>query len=249
MTAYPNVKINLGLRVLRKRSDGFHDIETLFLPYPGIHDRLEIGPSEEFIFDGKGVNWENDLTVRAYNLLKADFDIPAVRISLEKLSPVGAGLGGGSSDAAFTLCMLDEMFCLGLGKERLAAYAARLGSDCAFFVYNTPMLGRGRGEILTPCPIDLSAYEIKVVVPEGIAVSTREAYAGIDAHERTVSLEDVLAAPVESWKDSLENDFEKTVFAAHPRLAGIKREMYDNGAVYASMSGSGSAIYGLFRKG
>jgi len=247
MIAYPNVKLNFGLRVLRKRPDGFHDLETLFVPYMGISDVLEINPSDKFSFEGYGVCWDNDLTVQAYNLMKADFDIPPVVIKLIKRSPVGAGLGGGSSDAAFALAMLNNMFSLGLDKKTLALYASRLGSDCAFFIYNVPMLGRGRGEILTPFDVDLSSYRIELTVPRGVSVSTREAYAGIKPYERSRSFEDILSSPVELWKGTLENDFEESVFAAHPQIAAAKQELYDRGAVYASMSGSGSSVFGLFK--
>ena len=248
MKAYPNVKINVGLYVLRKRPDGYHDLETLFVPYMGFHDTLEIEPAEEFSFEGEGVTWENDLTVQAYRLLQADFDLPPVAIRLSKTAPVGAGLGSGSADAAFTLMMLDSLFGLGLGKERLAAYAARLGSDCAFFIYNRPMVGRGRGEILTPAPVDLSQYRIDVEVPRGVAVSTREAYGGIVPRERLTLIEEILSLPVAQWRGLLENDFEPQVFTFHPELAAIKERFYASGALYAAMSGSGSAIYGIFEK-
>lgn len=257
MVTHPNVKLNLGLSVLRRREDGFHDLETLFIPYSGISDTLEIVPAEKFgidiIRDG-GVDWDpqQDLTARAYRLLETDFHIPPVHIRLTKTSPVGAGLGGGSSDAAFALRMLNEMFELGLSDEVLASYAATLGSDCAFFIYNRPMLGTGRGEILTPYDIDLCGYEIQVVVPEGIAVSTKEAYGGITPREKLpeapVALMDALSLPVGKWKSALVNDFEATVFKAHPELEAIKRSLYDSGAVYAAMSGSGSALFALYQK-
>ena len=242
------MKINVGLHVLRKRPDGYHDLETLFVPYPDIHDELEIDEAGEFSFDGEGVTWENDLTVQAYKLLKDDFDLPPVAIRLSKRAPVGAGLGGGSSDAAFALMMLDSLFDLGLGKERLAAYAARLGSDCAFFIYNRPMVGRGRGEILTPCPVDLSSYRIEITVPQGVSVSTREAYGGIVPRERRTPIEEILSLPVAQWRGLLENDFEPQVFALYPELASLKQDFYERGALYAAMSGSGSAIYGIFQK-
>ncbi|MBQ4285100.1 MAG: 4-(cytidine 5'-diphospho)-2-C-methyl-D-erythritol kinase [Bacteroidales bacterium] len=284
MITYPNVKINLGLSVLRKRPDGYHDLETLFVPYFGLHDTLEIIPGDGWsetsasLFarygnaaqaispDGKvmitiarkeGVDWDplKDLTVKAYYALASDYSLPPVKIFLEKGSPVGAGLGGGSADAAFALGMLSEIAGLGLGEEQLAAYAAGLGSDCAFFVHNRPMIGRGRGEILTPWNLDLEGYELRVVVPEGIAVSTAEAYRGVRPRfadgvsaSDMLPLEQVLQMPVEQWKDLLVNDFEPSVFKAHPELEAIKRKLYDEGAVYAAMSGSGSAMFALFRK-
>lgn len=304
MVVHPNVKVNLGLSVIRKRPDGFHELETLFAPYFGISDTLEIiagdGWSETSasLFarysedclaqaiseDGKvmitiarseGVDWDplKDLTVKAYQLLAEDFELKPVKIFLEKTSPVGAGLGGGSADAAFALRVLDGLFALELSDESLAAYAARLGSDCAFFIYNRPMLGRGRGEILEPFSLegidlsgndspressetantglDASKYLLKVIVPDGIAVSTAEAYRGITPREAMadcpyVSLMDALEKPVEEWKEALVNDFETTVFAAHPELAAIKQSLYDSGAIYASMSGSGSALFAIY---
>ena len=303
MITNPNVKINLGLNVLRKREDGFHDLETLFVPYYGISDTLEIVVGDDYsrtsaalfakygsqipasqgsvkpegVFgvetedstapklvqgiseDGKlmitiaraeGVDWDplKDLTAKAYFMLAEDFKLPPVKIFLEKTSPVGAGLGGGSADAAFALKMLNELCTLGLSKEQLACYAARLGSDCAFFVYNRPMIGEGRGEILAEYPIDLEAYDLQVITPAGIAVSTKEAYSGIRPHLPEIPLREALARPVEEWDGLLTNDFEETVFVNHPELAAIKRSLYDSGAAYASMSGSGSALFALYRK-
>ena len=213
MITNPNVKINLGLNVLRKREDGFHDLETLFVPYFGISDTLEIIVGDDFsrtsaaLFgkyapemiaqgmseDGKlmitiaraeGVDWDplKDLTAKAYHILAEDFQLPPVKIFLEKTSPVGAGLGGGSADAAFALKMLNELCDLQLSEDQLAAYASRLGSDCAFFIYNRPMIGEGRGEILTDHPLDIQAYDLQVLTPEGVAVSTKDAYGGIKPH-------------------------------------------------------------------
>ena len=276
MITHPHVKVNLGLSVLRRRADGYHDIETLFVPCHSFSDTLEIVVGDDWsetsasLFaryvtsevaqaiapDGSlmmtvarsgGVDWDplKDLTARAYSLLASDHKLPPMKIYLEKTSPVGAGLGGGSSDAAFALRMISELAGLGLPDEVLAAYAARLGSDCAFFVYDRPMLGEGRGEILTPYDLDLTGFELRVVVPEGIAVSTAEAYRGIVPREAT-PLREALALPVTQWRDTLVNDFEATVFAVHPALAAFKQSLYDQGAVYASMSGSGSALFGLF---
>ena len=302
MITTPNVKINLGLNILRKREDGFHDLETLFVPYFGISDTLEIIVGDDYgrtsaslfakydpavaprqgsvhpegVFgvemqdnvapklaqgmseDGKlmitiareeGVDWDpmKDLTAKAYQILAADFDLPPVKIFLEKTSPVGAGLGGGSADAAFALKMLNELCSLGLSEDALASYAAKLGSDCAFFIYNRPMIGEGRGEILSEYPVSLEGYDVQVVTPAGIAVSTKDAYGGIRPHLPEVSLRDALSRPVEQWDGVLVNDFEETVFAKFPELAAIKRSLYDSGAVYASMSGSGSALFAIYR--
>ena len=286
MITHPHVKLNLGLSVLRKRPDGYHDLETLFVPYHGISDTLEIITGDDWsatsasLFvryapeeiaqaiapDGSlmmtlarrgGVDWDplKDLTARAYALLAADYKLPPMKIFLEKTAPVGSGLGGGSSDAAFSLRMISELAGLGLADEVLAGYAARLGSDCAFFVYDRPMLGEGRGEILTPYDLDLSGFELKVIVPDGISVSTAEAYKGIIPRDTLLGvsvpwtpmpLREALSKPVEEWRHCLVNDFETTVFAAHPELAALKQRLYDDGAIYASMSGSGSALFGLF---
>ena len=277
MITYPNVKINLGLQVLRRRPDGFHELETLFVPYPGYSDCLEIITGEDYSRmlgglreryselaqaispDGKlmisiarkeGVDWDplKDLTAKAYALLAADHPLPPMKIFLEKRSPVGAGLGGGSSDAAFALRMMAELAGLELSDAELAAYAARLGSDCAFFIYNRPMLGTGRGEILEPFDIDLSPYRLEVTVPEGISVSTAEAYRGIVPHVPEKPLRELLRLPVGTWKAHVQNDFEPTVFAVHPELATIKEQLYAQGAVYAAMSGSGSALFALYPK-
>jgi 4-diphosphocytidyl-2-C-methyl-D-erythritol kinase len=198
----------------------------------------------------EGVDWDplKDLTAKAYYLLSERHKLPPMKIYLEKLSPVGAGLGGGSADAAFALRMIAELAGMDLSDAELASLAARLGSDCAFFVYNRPMLGSGRGEILEPFNIDLSGYSLEVTVPEGIAVSTADAYRGIVPNMPDAPLREVLKRPVEEWKDVLVNDFEATVFAKHPRLAEIKQSLYDSGAVYAAMSGSGSALFALYRK-
>jgi 4-diphosphocytidyl-2-C-methyl-D-erythritol kinase len=280
MITKPNVKINLGLNVLRKREDGFHDLETLFVPYHGLNDTLEIILGDDFsktsaaIFgkyapemiaqgiseDGKlmitiareqGVDWDplKDLTAKAYYILSENFELPPVKIFLEKTSPVGAGLGGGSADAAFALKMLNELCSLGLSDDQLAVYAARLGSDCAFFIYNRPMIGEGRGEILSDYELKtIEDYDLQVLVPEGVAVSTAQAYGGIVPKIPEVTLREALSMPVTQWNGVLVNDFETTVFDKHPALAAIKRSLYDSGAVYASMSGSGSALFALYEK-
>lgn len=250
MISYPNVKLNLGLNVLRKRPDGYHDLETLFVPYHGITDILEISEASEDGIEVEGGTWEpeTDLCWKALGLLRKDFSFPHVKIRLVKRAPVGAGLGSGSSDCVFTMKMLDEMFSLGMTETMLHSFASMLGSDCPFFVYDTPMIGEGRGEVLTPFDIDLSGYDIRVEVPAGVSVSTREAYAGISPRVPELGLREVLKRPVESWKSLLVNDFEKSVFAAHPEIEALKRKFYDEGAVYAAMSGSGSSVFGLFEK-
>ena len=281
MVCHPPVKINLGLNVLRKRPDGFHDLETLFIQSGQFRDSLEVIKADDWSRslaelgglypteciaqdispDGKlmitvarreGVDWPvlKDLCAKAYFLLDADFGLPPVKIYLEKKSPVGAGLGGGSADAAYCLKMLNELCGLGLEREQLLPYAARLGSDCALFLYDCPVFGEGRGEVLRPfsLPIGIGGeYRLEIVVPEGISVSTAEAYRGIVPAIPEIRLEEALKRPVEEWKDLIVNDFEKSVFKEHPQLAAIKQSLYDSGAVYAAMSGSGSALFAIYR--
>ena len=277
MTVRTCTKVNIGLHVMRKRPDGYHDLETLFVPYYGYGDVLTVEPSERLSIEitrDEGVNWDpqQDLTMKAWRLLKADFpQLPAVSIRLRKHAPVGAGLGGGSADAAFMLRAMDALGGLGLSDATLAAYAAKLGSDCAFFIYNRPMFATGRGEILEPFDIDLSGYELRVEIPVDaatglpVAVSTREAYGGILPRDVQVlrcaqndkkgaqndiktPLRELLREPIGAWKDIIVNDFEATVFPAHPQIEALKRRFYEDGAIYAAMSGSGSAVFGLFPK-
>ena len=253
MTVFPNVKLNLGLRVLGKRPDGYHELESLFIPCDAFRDELSIVPAQEFSIEIDGPcyrGWDpsEDLTARAWRLLRDEFGIDPVRIELRKNSPVGAGLGGGSADGAFALRAMNDIFSLGLSDSALADLAARLGSDCPFFIYNRPMLVTGRGEILEPFELDLSAFRIEVAIPEGVAVSTKEAYAGLE--ERVggdlLPLRGVLHMPVADWRGALENDFERSVFPRHPEIAALKEDFYRRGAIYASMSGSGSAVFALF---
>lgn len=266
---YPNAKLNLGLRVTEKRPDGFHNLETVFVPFMGLQDILEITESDTFSFQAYGLpydlpdnNQENEICVRAFRLLESDYKLPPVDIHLYKNIPIGAGMGGGSADGAFTLMGLNRLFQLNLSDEKLMEYAGRLGSDCPFFVLNQPMYGEGKGDELQPFCSDVltqvlnaDAYEIRLVTP-GIHVSTPVAYRGITPRrafgtpkpEGEMDLREILRLPIEQWKDLLENDFEKTVFANFPELARIKQELYEQGAVYAAMSGSGSTMFGIFRK-
>lgn len=245
MILFPNAKINLGLHVVRKRPDGYHDIETLFYPVPALCDILELVYADRFEMHchNAEISGEN-LCEKAWRLLAGRFGIPPVAIHLYKKIPMGAGLGGGSADAAFTLKGLNALFGLQLPEDELAGLAAQLGSDCAFFIYNRPMMASGRGEVLTP--VDFSLDRPLRIFPQPVFVSTREAYAGITPHEPERRIEDVLKLPVERWDGLLVNDFETTVFARHPSLQVAKQALYDDGAVYAAMSGSGSALFAIY---
>lgn len=250
MINFPHCKINLGLNVLSKREDGFHHIETCFYPVPQT-DILEIIPVDEFSFSVSGIKVPGDgadnLCVKAFQLLKKDFGIGNVKIHLHKIIPMGAGLGGGSSDAAFTLRLLNTLFDLKISMERLLDYASRLGSDCPFFIADQPMIGRGRGEILSPALVSLKGYQVILVKP-GISISTAEAYADVSPKLVAFPIEKTLALPVKEWKGKLKNVFEKSVFEKHPLIAQLKEQMYSLGAGYASMSGSGSCVFGIFEK-
>jgi 4-diphosphocytidyl-2-C-methyl-D-erythritol kinase len=252
MIKFPPCKINLGLHVVEKRNDGFHNIETMFYPLP-LTDAIEIVPATDgitqFTSSGNDIppDGKNNLCERAYEIVREKYDLPPVKIHLHKNIPTGAGLGGGSSDAAFTLLILNEMFDLELSKKQLLLFATTLGSDCAFFIYNEPCFATGRGEILQPRPLSLHPYHILLVKPD-IHVNTAIAYSGITPTKPSVSLNDVFKLSVKSWKDILVNDFEKTVFLKFPEIASIKDKLYSLGADYACMSGSGAAVFGLFER-
>ncbi|MCR4659990.1 MAG: 4-(cytidine 5'-diphospho)-2-C-methyl-D-erythritol kinase [Bacteroidales bacterium] len=254
MTTYPNCKINLGLRILNRRPDGYHDLETVFVPVTSLCDELEIAPANggETRMVQEGLALDNapadNLCLRAYNLLQAEFGLPPVTIRLHKRIPFGSGLGGGSSDAAFTLKMLNTMFALGLDDCELERRAARLGADCPFFVRNRTAYATGIGDHLQPVDLALERYRIEVAIPEGEAVSTREAYASLDlgSTHKAPTLLQSLQRPALEWRNTVINDFEATVLPAHPAIAAMKAEMYRRGAVYAAMSGSGAAVFGLF---
>ena len=257
MITYPNCKINLGLYVVGKRPDGYHDLETIFLPVHEMHDELEITPlttHHSSLITQEGITLDNtpedNLCMRAWRLLHDEFNIPAVSIRLKKGIPFGAGLGGGSSDAAFTLKMLNEMFSLGLSNGDLEQRAARLGADCAFFIQNRPAYATGIGDQLEPIELTIKNEQlrIEIEIPDGEHVSTKEAYAGIDLSRLTshVSLKDATKRPIEEWSGLIVNDFEASVFPTHPALAALKNNMYARGALYASMTGSGAAVFGIF---
>lgn len=255
MIVFPNCKINLGLRVLRKRNDGYHDLESVFYPIP-LCDVLELvraaEPSTGLRFSTSGTviedNGGNNLCVKAYKLLQKHHpDLPAAMLHLHKAIPTGAGLGGGSADAAFTLKLLNEKFRLQLTAYQLIDYAAQLGSDCPFFIINKPAFAESRGEILETISLDLSIYKFVVVNP-GIHISTAKAFSRITPALPAKSPKEIIQQPIETWKDDLINDFEKPVFHEYPEIETIKNNLYDSGALYAAMSGSGSTVYSIFRK-
>lgn len=253
MICYPNAKINLGLNIIKKRSDGFHNISSVIYPIQDLYDVLEIVESNSFSFTVSGTLFNNDIQsdknicVKAYNLLKADFNLPCVKIHLHKRIKIGAGLGGGSSDGVFTLILLNDIFNLKLSKDDLKRYAIILGSDCPFFVENTPHIVSGKGELMKKIDINLKNYEFKFFFPD-IFISTKEAYSNIEPKNSEVNLLDVISSPLQEWKEKLKNDFESYVFQKYPQLQKIKNEFYERGAVYSSMTGSGSVIYAIFKK-
>lgn len=252
MITFPNAKINLGLNITEKRPDGYHNLETVFYPIP-LEDALEVNvlneSSPKFRLHQAGLEIEgaaeNNLVVKAYKLLDTQFDLPPIDIHLFKHIPSGAGLGGGSADAAFMLKVLNDKFRLSLSEDRLEEYAARLGADCAFFIRNRPTYAEGIGNLFSPITLSLKGYQLWLVKPD-IFVSTRDAFAQIKPHRPQVSLKKVVNMPIEKWKECMINDFEESVFPQFPTIGEIKEEMYRQGAVYASMSGSGSSVYGLF---
>ena len=278
MITYPNCKINLGLHVVGKRPDGYHDLETIFLPVHTLHDELEItiinpslsssGEAQAPRMQQDGIALDNapedNLCMKAWRLLHEEFDIPAVNIRLKKGIPFGAGLGSGSSDAAFTLKMLNEMFALNLSNSQLEQRAAKLGADCAFFIQNRPAYATGIGDRLENFEFRISNFEIKIEIPDGEHVSTKEAYSGLHLTEKTetdrirnnsvnsvrttpqIDLREAVKRPVEEWRSLIVNDFEASVFPSHPAIAALKEDMYKSGALYASMTGSGAAVFGIF---
>ncbi len=249
MIVFPNAKINIGLHIVSRRPDSYHNLETIFFPVP-LYDALELAEAGKTDISFSGITAdcpaEDNLVLKAYNLLNEDFSLPPVQFHLHKVIPAGAGLGGGSSDAAFTLKMINDYFRLNLDNETLRKYALRIGSDCPFFINNIPALGKGKGEKLYPLNLDLSGYFIVILKP-GLSVSTREAYKNVKPSKPSFNLENLVAVPVEFWKDFVVNDFERTIFPSHPEIEKWKKTLYNMGALYAGMSGSGSAVYGIFR--
>jgi len=253
MIVFPNCKINLGLHILQKRTDGFHDLETVFYPV-ALQDALEIiqssSPSTDIEFSTSGLEIpataEQNICVKAYRLIKKDKpELPAIKMHLHKTIPTGAGLGGGSSNGAFTLILLNKKFNLGLSEDQLLQYALQLGSDCPFFIKNQPCYATGRGEKLEQLDINLSDFKIVLVNPR-IHVDTGDAFSKILPDNQRDSIRDIIKKPVDQWQNELSNDFETTVFKQHHEIKQVKEKMYQHGALYASMSGTGSTVYGLF---
>ncbi len=248
MILFPSAKINLGLHVRYKRPDGYHEIESCMVNIP-LYDILEIIPSEKFSFTQSGItiegNPEQNLCVKAYRLMQEQFDIPGVNMYLRKQIPMGAGMGGGSSDAAHVMTGLRNLFGISCSNEELETLAASLGSDCPFFINNSPKIASGRGEVLKNIDLDLKGFWLKVVYP-GIHISTQVAYESIVPKDPLVNLENLIMGDISNWRESLMNDFEPGIFQKFPILAEIKSNMYDEGAIYAAMSGSGSTVFGIF---
>lgn len=254
MIVYPNAKINIGLNVVEKRPDGYHNLETVFYPI-GLQDILEIQELDTDVpdcgyrlkltgslLDGSP---EDNLVVRAFKLLKREFDLPPVSIGLYKHIPTGAGLGGGSADAAFTVKTLNDRFKLGLTTQQMEDYCAQLGADCPFFIQNKPVFATGIGNVFHPIELNLKYKQLVLVKPD-VFVSTKDAYAKVNVRHPEKQLPELLSQSIETWKDTVVNDFEASVFSKYPEIAAIKDKLYDMGAVYASMSGSGSSVFGIF---
>lgn len=251
MVTFPNCKINLGLNILQKREDGYHDIETVFLPIP-FYEVLEIISSDNSTtLTTTGISAgdpEDNLCLKAFHLLKRDFpSLPEIKMHLHKIIPVGAGLGGGSADAAFALLLLNKKFDLQIPATQLFEYALQLGSDCPFFISNKPCFARGRGEIIEEIGLSLSSYKILLINP-GIHINTKETFQYATPAIPLKKIKSIIQQPIATWKDALKNDFEKVVFSLHPEIKKIKENLYTHGAIYASMTGTGSTIFGIFNK-
>lgn len=250
MLAFANAKINLGLNVTDKRTDGYHNLETVFYPVK-IYDVLEISEAAQTSFECKGIDVPGDATdnicLKAYHLLSKDFDLPPLKITLLKNIPVGAGLGGGSADAAFLIKLINDRFTLGLTISAMEDYARVLGADCAFFISNTPVYAYGKGDQFAAVNVDLSAY-FKVLVKPPVHVSTADAYGGLTPRFPEKPLKDLISLPVEEWRGKIKNDFEERIFVKYPEISQIKEQLYLAGATFALMSGSGSSVFALFEK-
>jgi 4-diphosphocytidyl-2-C-methyl-D-erythritol kinase len=248
MIVLPNAKINIGLNITEKRPDGYHNLETIFYPVK-INDALEAIIAPQLNFTSSGINIpgdsENNLCIKAYELVKSDHDLPPLKIHLHKHIPIGAGLGGGSADAAFFIGLLNQQFGLNLSVEAMQNYARQLGADCAFFIENKPVYAFDKGDQLEPIELDLGKYVIVLVMPP-VHVSTADAYGGVKPEPSSRSLKDLIKLPVAEWKNHIKNDFEKSVIAKYPLIGEVKQSLYDAGTLYASMSGSGASVFGIF---
>ncbi|WP_207427256.1 4-(cytidine 5'-diphospho)-2-C-methyl-D-erythritol kinase [Pedobacter sp. SYSU D00535] len=250
MIVFPNAKINIGLNIVSRRTDGYHNLETVFYPI-AIKDALEVVESESLSFESSGINIpghaNENLCLKAFEMLRKDHNIPLVAIHLMKHIPIGAGLGGGSADAAFFIKLMNEKFGLGLSVYQMEEYCRELGADCAFFVRDEPVFAFGKGDQFEQINLDLSDYFLVLVMPP-VHVSTGEAYRGVRQSVPAESLKELIALPVEEWKGRVKNDFEESVFKNHPSIRGVKSALYEAGAAYASMSGSGASVYGIFKE-
>lgn len=248
MITFPNAKINIGLNITERRADGYHNLETIFYPVK-INDALEIMVSDKLSFQSSGLEipgrMEDNLCVKGYHLLKKNYDLPPVAIHLHKHIPIGAGLGGGSADAAFFIKLLNQTFELGLTVDKMQDYARTLGADCAFFIENKPVFAFEKGDEFEPIKLDLSGYKIVLVMPP-VQVSTAEAYRGVKPAIVKESLMELIYLPVAEWKKHIKNDFEESIFKNHAEIRGVKAALYEAGALYASMSGSGASVFGIF---
>jgi len=248
MVVFPNAKINLGLNIMSRRPDGYHELETCFYPVPW-QEALEIVEAKKTTFTSSGIkiHGEGDnICLKAYQLLTSDYDIPPVNIHLHKAIPIGAGLGGGSADGAFTLKLINNLFSLGLSESQLIQYATKLGADCTFFIKNKPMFAKGIGEKLEVINISIAGKYLFLVYPD-IHISTKEAYASIIPKKPVLEINQIIEKiDLYEWKDHLINDFESSLFKTYPMLKAIKQELYEAGAIYASMSGSGSCMFGIY---
>ena len=250
MIVFPNAKINIGLNVVERRADGYHNLETVFYPIQ-IKDALEVVLSDKLRFTSSGIaipgNADENLCLKAYHLIKNDYDLPPVNIHLHKNIPIGAGLGGGSADAGFFIKLLNEVCEIGLSVDAMENYARQLGADCAFFIGNKPVFASEKGDRFEQIELDLSAYHLVLVMPP-VHVSTAEAYGGVRPKASENNLKSALKLPVEEWKDFIKNDFEDSVFQHHPEILLVKEALYQQGAIYAAMSGSGASVFGIFNK-
>jgi len=248
MVIFPNAKINIGLNVTERRADGYHNLETIFYPIK-INDVLEIIPADKLSFESSGLDIpgsvDDNLCIKAYHLIKKKYDLPPVKIHLHKNIPIGAGLGGGSADAGFFIRLIDETFNLNMGTENMQDYARILGADCAFFIENKPVFAFEKGDEFEPVKLDLSPYHIALVMPP-VQVSTAEAYRGVKPSAVKTSLIELVTMPVASWKKYIKNDFEESIFRNHIEIRGVKAALYEAGALFASMSGSGASVFGIF---